>query len=261
MASFKSFIIINTILITSIGVFFGVSRLMGNSDSDSILAGFFGTTLAIPAYAYVFRALKKPRFSKGIFLNWKCYFGYHKWKSPTYTKFTVTYECSRCPKKKSYLLPWKAILAREAAEIAATSTIALLLYATGHKEQSLAYLNDWNARVKKKESLSFSKGIYMSENSDKTNMLGGFISTAEYVIANYLKDHNGCLKRELMNHVLGVIDLHENRSNSEVHQTKPIHTLAWLIAFKEMEKEGVIRVERHDLPFPMVDDRSLFYLK
>jgi hypothetical protein len=108
---------------------------------------------------------------------------------------------------------------------------------------------------------SFFKGTYMSENSSKINLLESLISTAEYVMANYLKDHNGCLKRELMNHVLSVIDLHENRSNSEVHQTKPIHTLAWLIAFKEMEREGVIRVERHDLPFPMVDDRSLFYLK
>ena len=96
---------------------------------------------------------------------------------------------------------------------------------------------------------------------DKLRILESFISTAEYSIANYLKDHDGCGKKELMNHVLNSINLRKNRRDDVIHVTKPLHVLAWLIAFKELERESVIRVERYDVPFPMVDNKSQFYLK
>ena len=101
----------------------------------------------------------------------------------------------------------------------------------------------------------------MSENSDRTNLLEGFISTAEYVIANYLKEHVNCPEEELYLHVLNSINLKRNRRNDTVHDTKPIHTLAFLIAFKELEKEGIIQVDRKDLEFPLIDARSRFSLK
>ncbi len=101
----------------------------------------------------------------------------------------------------------------------------------------------------------------MSENSDKSNSLEGFISTAEYVIANYLKDHENCSKKELMLHVLDEINQSSNDPAATVNDTKPIHVLAWLISFKELEKEGVICINRQDLPFPVIDDRSRFSLK
>lgn len=98
-------------------------------------------------------------------------------------------------------------------------------------------------------------------NVDKTRTLESLISTAEYVIGNYLKDHNDCLKEELMIHVLNSISLKENRQGDMVSNPKPIHTLAWLIAFKELEKESVIQVNRNDLTFPLIDNRSKFSLK
>ena len=100
----------------------------------------------------------------------------------------------------------------------------------------------------------------MSKNSDKINVLGNLIPTAEYAITTYLKDHGGCLKKELMEHALNTINSYEYHGYTE-HETKPIHTLAWLLAFKELEREGVIRVERYNIPFPMVDNKSQFYLK
>jgi len=100
----------------------------------------------------------------------------------------------------------------------------------------------------------------MSKNSDKINVLGNLIPTAEYAITTYLKDHGGCLKKELMEHALDAINSYESHGYTE-HKTKPIHTLAWILAFKELELEGVIRVERYDIPFPMVDNKSQFYLK
>ena len=107
----------------------------------------------------------------------------------------------------------------------------------------------------------FLRVFELSEDSDKIDVLGSSILTAEYVIGNYLKDHENCLKEELMLHVLNSINQRLNRKDDTVHTTKPIHVLAWLIAYKELENEGVIIVDRKDLPFPTIDNRSRFSLK
>ena len=98
-------------------------------------------------------------------------------------------------------------------------------------------------------------------NVDKTGTLESLISTAEYVIGDYLKDHDNCFKEELMTHVLGKIGLKEDKQGNIVIDYKPIHMLAWLIALKELEKEGIIQVNRNDLAFPLIDNRSRFSLK
>lgn len=86
------------------------------------------------------------------------------------------------------------------------------------------------------------------------------MSTAEYVIANYLKDHNGCKKTELMPHVLNILGTHENKEGGIVTKIQPIHTLAFLIAIKEMETEGILKIDRGDLPFPLTDFKTCFSL-
>ncbi len=91
--------------------------------------------------------------------------------------------------------------------------------------------------------------------------LESFISTAEYVIANYLKDHADCNKKELMPHVLERINMRENKEGDTIHETKQIHILSFILAVKEMEKEGVIQVKRGNVPFPMLDNKSRFSLK
>jgi len=97
-------------------------------------------------------------------------------------------------------------------------------------------------------------------NHNKTKTLESSVSTAEYVIANYLKDHNGCTREKLMPHVLDILGTHENKEGEVVHEIKPIHTLAFILAVKELEKEGVIRIERFEAPFPMLNSKSQFSL-
>lgn len=97
-------------------------------------------------------------------------------------------------------------------------------------------------------------------NPDKSNALESIVSTAEYIIGNYLKDHNGCSRDDLMSHVLQKIGSRTNKKDELVYDPQPIHTLAFIIAIKEMEKEGILRIDRFDVPFPMTDKHTLFYL-
>lgn len=97
-------------------------------------------------------------------------------------------------------------------------------------------------------------------NHNKTKTLESSISTAEYVIATYLKDHNGCKRHELMPHVLNILGTHKNKKGEIVTKIESIHTLAFILAVKELEKEGVIRIERFEVPFPMLDNKSQFFL-
>ena len=96
----------------------------------------------------------------------------------------------------------------------------------------------------------------MSINSDKTDTLEGHISTAEYLIGNYLKDNSGCKSKELMPYVIGHLSVKEGIKS----RPQPIHTLAFIIAIKELEKEGVIKIERGKVPFPMTDNETRFSL-
>ena len=101
----------------------------------------------------------------------------------------------------------------------------------------------------------------MSVPKNKTVILESLISTAEYMIGKYLKDNPDCLRTKLMPHVLENISTRENRKGEIVHDKKPIHTLAFIIAMKELEKEGVIEIDRGDVPFPMTDFKTRFRLK
>lgn len=100
----------------------------------------------------------------------------------------------------------------------------------------------------------------MSVNGNKTRILESFISTAEYLIGNYLKDHPDCTTKELMPHVIGHLSTKENQEGKITRKPQPIHTLAFLIAIKELEAESVIRIDRGNVPFPMTDFESKFSL-
>lgn len=100
----------------------------------------------------------------------------------------------------------------------------------------------------------------MSVDGDKISTLESCVSIAEYAIGNYLKDHNGCGKEELMVHILKALNQKASHK-STIYTANSIHILAWLISFKELEQEGIIQVDRMDLPFPAIDNRSRFSLK
>jgi len=93
-----------------------------------------------------------------------------------------------------------------------------------------------------------------------TKKLEKFVSSAEYTIVHYLKEHDGCTKRKMMPQVIDQISIRENKEGEIIHDPKPIHTLTFLIAIKELEVEGVLKIDRGDVPFPSTDFKTRFSL-
>ena len=104
--------------------------------------------------------------------------------------------------------------------------------------------------------LFFLKGLKM----DKLSQLATYVSSAEYSIVNYLKDHPDCTSEELTPHIIDCISIKANNEGKIERKPQAIHTLAYLIAVKELETEGVIKIERGTVPFPMTDAESRFSL-
>jgi hypothetical protein len=96
--------------------------------------------------------------------------------------------------------------------------------------------------------------------SNEANKLATYVSSAEYSIVTYLKEHSNCPSEELMPHVIDCMSIKANKKGIIERNPQPIHTLAYLIAFKELEAEGVIKIDRGSVPFPMTDHKSRFSL-
>jgi hypothetical protein len=96
--------------------------------------------------------------------------------------------------------------------------------------------------------------------SNEANKLATYVSSAEYSIVNYLKEHPDCTSKELMPHVIDCMSIKANKKGEIERNPQPIHTLAFLIAFKELDAEGVIKIDRGSVPFPMTDFKSIFSL-
>ena len=96
--------------------------------------------------------------------------------------------------------------------------------------------------------------------STEANKLATYVSSAEYSIVNYLKEHPDCTSKELTSHVVDCISIKANKEGKIERAPQSIHTLAYLIAFKELEAEGVIKIDRGVVPFPMTDNESIFSL-
>lgn len=96
--------------------------------------------------------------------------------------------------------------------------------------------------------------------SNEANKLATYVSSAEYSIVNYLKEHPDCKSKELMPHVIDCMSLKANKDGKIERKPQSIHTLAYLIAFKKLEAEKVIKIDRGAVPFPMTDHESKFSL-
>lgn len=75
----------------------------------------------------------------------------------------------------------------------------------------------------------------------------------------YLRD-NGLSKRlELERYVINILNIKERRDGTILHRTKPIHGLAFILAYKELESMDQIEIQRPTgVPFPMTDFETLF---
>lgn len=68
-----------------------------------------------------------------------------------------------------------------------------------------------------------------------------------------------CKRLELDDYVFNRLNMTEKKDGTVLHQTKPIHNLAVILAYKQLEAEGKIKIERpSDVPFPMTDNNTLF---
>jgi hypothetical protein len=91
--------------------------------------------------------------------------------------------------------------------------------------------------------------------------LASFVLSAENAILRTLADAS-LLGRELQSRVLSIINIKENRDGEIEHQTKPIHMLAFIIAYKQLEQTNQITILRSSgVPFPMTDFETTFAIQ
>jgi len=91
--------------------------------------------------------------------------------------------------------------------------------------------------------------------------LDGLVSSAKFAIIHYLLGCKTCIRQELEPYVLSVINMKLKKDETIQHETKPIHALAFIMAYKELEAEDRIKINRSvDVHFPMTDYKTLFSL-
>lgn len=93
-----------------------------------------------------------------------------------------------------------------------------------------------------------------------TKQLKKLIQYGRDLILRYLSKRDSMLSQELEKYVISWLNAHTNREGDVVHMTKPIHVLAFIMAFEELEQEGAVKVNRHGLPLSMIDNETTFEL-
>lgn len=94
-----------------------------------------------------------------------------------------------------------------------------------------------------------------------TKELDKLAKSAKRAIIQCLGVHGTRSGKDLMSSVLSIIDVKEKKDGEIEHIPKPIHMLAFIIAYKELEREGQIIISRSaNTPFPMTDYKTTFTL-
>ena len=94
-----------------------------------------------------------------------------------------------------------------------------------------------------------------------TKELDTLARSAKRAIIQCLGTHGTRSGKDLVSSVLSIIDVKENKDGEIEHVPKSIHMLAFIIAYKELEREGQIVICRFaNIPFPMTDYRTIFTL-
>jgi hypothetical protein len=94
-----------------------------------------------------------------------------------------------------------------------------------------------------------------------TEKLDKFVLSARAIILHYLKSHNGCVRRDLEAYVQSILDVYIKKDGTVLHSPKPIHKLAIILAYKELEREEQIEIHRVlGTPYPATDFKSTFTL-
>lgn len=89
-----------------------------------------------------------------------------------------------------------------------------------------------------------------------------WVYEARSLTLSYLREHGACSQRELEGYVASILNIVETKKEGIRHRTKPIHGLAFIIAYKELESERQIKIRRPlGVPFPMTDFETSFALR
>lgn len=95
----------------------------------------------------------------------------------------------------------------------------------------------------------------MTVESDSLAKLRRLTSTVKHFILHYLENKNEVSRQELESYVLNHL---KTKRDGTIHHIQPIHSLAFVIGYKELEAEGRILINRDDTPFPMTDSKTKF---
>lgn len=93
-----------------------------------------------------------------------------------------------------------------------------------------------------------------------TEKLDKLVRESKAQIVRFLSSRIEALSRQLESYVVYAINWRVKRNWSMVHETKPLHTLAFILAFEELEREKQISIDRHGLPVCMIDNETVFKL-
>jgi hypothetical protein len=98
----------------------------------------------------------------------------------------------------------------------------------------------------------------------KKSKLPKLVLKAKNNIVWHLRYHcqKPCNCRDLMLAVIDCLSIHEKRDGTISRNPLPIHHLAFIIAYKRLEEEGKIAIQRSpNVPFPATDFNSVFSLR
>ena len=89
--------------------------------------------------------------------------------------------------------------------------------------------------------------------------LNSLVIDAMRMIERYLKDKINSKEASLEKSTLWALSMKEKKDGTITHEIKPIHMLAFILAYKKLETEGKITIQRpKDVPYPMTDYETLF---
>jgi len=94
-----------------------------------------------------------------------------------------------------------------------------------------------------------------------SSRLKKLVSSAKYFIIRCLRADGVTQRSQLEPYVISGINRIEKRDGTVKHVTKPIHYLAFILAYKELENEHQIKITRKGIPFPMTDNETIFALR
>jgi len=95
----------------------------------------------------------------------------------------------------------------------------------------------------------------------KPSRLQVLTDLAKWLIIVKLKQKSPQMLRQLQDPVIEKLGEKTNREGETVHRYEPVHTLAFIRAYKELEAQKLIKISRPaDIPFPATDNRTEFAL-